>query len=122
VGGVKGFIFPDRLSQRLYFSTTSKVWALLDNGGAATEAWSSAAVPSPSTAVFGELSGVGYVVVGGGDGRLYQLDATTGTQVKSIQLGGLTEIIGAPALDGLHSMAYAGGTAGIVYAVKVPLP
>jgi len=121
-GGVKGFVFPDRLSPRLYFSTTSKVWAVRDNGGAAAEDWSTTAVPSPSSLVFARLGGVGYVFVGGGDGKLYQLDAATGTQVKSIQLGGPTEAIGAPALHLVDSMVYAGSTAGIVYAVKVPLP
>ena len=120
-GGVKGFIFPDRLTQRLYFSTTDKVWALLDNGTSASEAWSTTAVPSPSTLVFGDVGGTGYVFVGGGDGRLYQLDAATGLDVKWVQLAGATDFIGAPTLDVLNSMVYAGSTDGIVYAVKVPL-
>jgi outer membrane protein assembly factor BamB len=122
-GGVKGYIFPDRLSQRLYFSTTTKVWAIDDGGAASSPGWSStAASSSPSTPVFGELGGTGYVFVGGSDGKLYQLDAATGTQVKSVQLGGPVDAIGAPTLDVVHSMVYAGSAAGIVYGVKVPLP
>ena len=121
-GGVKGFIFADRLSQALYFSTTTKVWAVRDDGTAPFELWSTTAVPSPSTLAFLELGGAGYLFVGGGDGRLYQLDAGTGTQVKSVQLGGPGDAIGAPTLDVLNSMAYVGSTAGVVYAVKVPLP
>jgi outer membrane protein assembly factor BamB len=121
-GGVKGFVFADRLSQALYFSTTTTVWAVRDDGSAPLELWSTTAVPSPSSLVFLELGGTGYVFVGGGDGRLYQLDAATGAQVKSVQLGGLTDHIGAPTLDVLNSMAYVGSTAGVVYAVEVPLP
>jgi outer membrane protein assembly factor BamB len=121
-GGVKGFVFADRSSQALYFSTTGKVWAVRDDGSAPFGLWSSAAVPSPSTLAFVELGGTGYLFVGGGDGRLYQVDAATGTQVRSVQLGGPGDAIGAPTLDVLHSMAYVGSTAGIVYAVEVPLP
>jgi outer membrane protein assembly factor BamB len=121
-GGVKGFIFADRQSQALYFSTTNKVWAVRDDGSAPTVLWSTDAVPSPSVLVFLELGGTGYVFVGGGDGRLYQLDAATGTQVKSVQLGGAGDHIGAPTLDVVNSMAYVGSTAGVVYAVGVPLP
>ncbi len=121
-GGVKGFIFADRQTQALYFSTTNKVWAVRDDGAAPFELWSTTVVPSPSILAFLELGGAGYVFVGGGDGRLYQLDAATGTQVKSIQLGGAGDHVGAPTLDVLNSMAYVGSTAGVVYAVGVPLP
>jgi outer membrane protein assembly factor BamB len=121
-GGVKGFVFPDRLSQALYFSTTTKVWALRDDGSAPAELWSTTAVPSPSSLVFVVLGGTGYVYVGGGDGKLYQLDAATGNQVKSVPLGGPTDPIGAPTMDILNSMAYVGSASGVVHAVKVPLP
>ena len=121
-GGVKGFIFADRLSQALYFSTTTKVWAVRDDATAPFALWSTTVVPSPSTLTYLELGGAGYLFVGGGDGRLYQLDAGTGTQVKSVRLGGSGDAIGSPTLDVVNSMAYVGSTAGVVYAVKVPLP
>jgi len=122
VGGVKSFIFPDRLSPRLYLSTTTKVWALSDTGTEAVEDWSTTVVPSPSTPVFVRLGGLGYVFVGGGDGRLYQLDEATGTVVKWVQLGGPSDVMGAPTFDLTHSLVYIGGTAGIIYAVRTPLP
>ena len=123
-GGVKGFLFPDRQGTQsdLYFSTDATVWSIRDDGGSASPNWSSTAVPSPSIPVFGRVGGIPYVFVGGSDGRLYQLDAATGTQVKSVRLGDGSSAIGAPSLDPTNGLVYVGGDAGIVYAVQVPLP
>ena len=48
-GPIKGFVFPDRLDQDLYFSTTTRVWGLTDNGAAAAQKWAAVtSIPSPS--------------------------------------------------------------------------
>src|SRR5262249_31993140 len=51
-GPVKGFVFPDR--SNLYFSTTSKVWGLADQGATVSLLWPAAVdtIPGPSVALF----------------------------------------------------------------------
>jgi hypothetical protein len=121
-GSVKGFLFPDRLSSDLFFSTNGKLWSIRDDGGDAGFNWSTTAVPSPSIPVIGRVGGIAYVFVGGGDGRLYQLDAATGLQVTSVRLGDGSARIGPPSLDATSGLVFAGSEAGILYAVQVPLP
>jgi outer membrane protein assembly factor BamB len=121
-GAVRGFLFPDRLSTDLYFTTDAKVWSIRDDGADAAPNWSSTVVPSPSIPLFGRLGGLGHVYVGGGDGRLYQLDAATGLQVRSIRLGDGLAAIGAPSMDVANGLVFVGSEAGILYAVQVPVP
>ena len=72
-GPVKGFVFPDRLDQDLYFSTTTKVWGLVDNGGSAGQKWPEvSSIPSPSTPF--HPVGSNLVIVGSGNGSLYKID------------------------------------------------
>jgi outer membrane protein assembly factor BamB len=126
-GPVKNFVFPDRVDQDLYFSTTNKVWGIRDGGGAAVKKWVEiASIPSPSTPVHPVGSDILYV--GGGDGRLYQInDALAGNPtpapvVTSVQLGDGGAAAGAPSWDDPNGVVYVGTTAGIVYAVVPPLP
>ena len=65
-----------------------------------------------------------YLYVGGGDGRLYEIDVASadpqGTK-KSVQLETSSQI-GAPSLDGPNNLVLVGSATGVVYAVRVPLP
>jgi hypothetical protein len=65
-----------------------------------------------------------YVVVGSGDGKLYQLDIAGGGPpvVKSIVLGDGLSVIGAPTLDVFYNLVYVGSDSGVIYAVQLPLP
>ena len=121
-GPVKGFLFPDRLSDKVYFATSTKVWGLDDTG---TPAWPEVDIPGPSPVLF--TPGSRYLIVGGNDGRLYQLDVaaanpTTPPLVTSVTLGDGSAALGAPTLDTTHNLVYVGSDAGIVYAVQMPLP
>ena len=121
-GSPKGLLFPDRLSDKVYFATNTKVWALDDTG---TPAWPEVAIPGPSPALF--TPGSRYLIVGGNDGRLYQLDVaaanpTTPPTVTSVTVGDGTAALGAPTLDTTYNLVYVGSDAGIVYAVQLPLP
>ena len=61
--------------------------------------------------------------VGGGDGRLYQLDFSGGgPALTSTVLGDVAGAVGSPALDVSDDTAYVGTDAGRLYAVSLPLP
>ena len=118
-GPVKGFIFSDPPS--LYFSTTNKVWRVIDNLTAPrtlTPAWSVSSIASPSTAV---LTGAG-LYVGSSDGRLYRLTALTNPSptITSAILGDGSAAVGAIGYDFQNGLAYVGTAAGAIYAVTNP--
>ncbi len=121
-GAVKGYIWPQYTTttpRRLYFSTTNTVWALSDNGGSASLLWSTTAIPGPSIPL-APYGGSG-LYIGSADGRLYQLDASTGTIGASVVLGDGAATVGSPAMDVVNNMAYVGSESGAVYGVTLPL-
>ena len=129
-GAIKGFVWPDGVSNRLYVSTTNKVHALSDNGGFVTPFWSSPlSLPSPSTPLV--LSNVLYV--GAGDGRLYRAPSNvpgTPPVPTSVMLGDPTvpKTVGTPAYDRasptttLDDTVVVGTDEGRFYAVAVNPP
>jgi outer membrane protein assembly factor BamB len=122
-GALKGFVFPDRASNDIYFATDNLVWGLTDTGAALTLKFS-VALPNtarPSAALF--VPGDHYLYVGGSDGRLYELDTLQAPPVpKPVTLGNGAAAVGAPSLDRVHDLVHVGTEAGIFYAVQVPLP
>lgn len=118
-GPVKGFISPETtaLPRRLVFSTTSTVWALLDNGTSASLAWRRDSIPSPSAALL--VPNRAAAVVGGGDGRLHQLRLSDGA-VTSVQLGAGDAAVGSPSFDVVNQLAYVGSESGVLYSVALP--
>lgn len=123
-GAVKGFLWPDSgTPTHLYLSTTNRVWKVRDDTSAGVKVWDpGVAVPSPSPAVL--WPGASHLLVGSGDGSLYQLDksGTAGQTAKSVVLGPGTAAVGAVALDVTNGLAHAGSGTGALYAVAVPLP
>lgn len=119
-GPVKAYVLPT--GGHLYFATTSRVHAITDNGGTATAYWATpVAIPSPSAPVV--INGKAYV--GGGDGKLYEIDALTATPgtPKSVVLGDPTQptAVGRPTYDNGYGLLYVGAGNGVVYAVQAPL-
>ena len=120
-------MFPDRIDQDLYFSTTAAVWGIRDAGASAVQKWIAlTSIPSPSTPLHPVGSNVLYV--GGGDGFLYQIDDTLAGDpgpaplVTRVRLGDGSAAVGAPTYDAANNVVYVGTVAGIVYAVVPPLP
>ena len=60
------------------------------------------------------------MLVGAGDGKLYQIDVTDQSLV-SVTLGDGVGAVGAPTFDGLNDVIYVGTDQGIIYAVEYPL-
>jgi len=123
-GPIKNFILPDRLSDAVYFSTTNKVWKMRD-AGVWVPVWETSVIPNPSTPLF--WPGTTHLFVGGGDGRLYQLDvslADPGPTRRFVDLDfdptGFE--VGVPSLDIGFNVLHVGSVRGVFYAVQVPLP
>ncbi len=124
-GQVKGFVFPDRNSDDVYFATDNRVWLVSDAAGGMTENSVVGGVSlgpgvRPSTALF--VPGDHYVYVGGSDGRLYEINVAGAPIVKSVQLGDGLSVVGAPSLDRGYDLVHVGTEAGVFYAVSFPLP
>jgi outer membrane protein assembly factor BamB len=120
-GPVKGFVWPGFGTGELYFATTNTVWGLTDSGSSGTEKWRVTSIPSPSTPTF--VPGTGKLLVGGGDGRLHQLDLTATPPTSKFEiLGAGTAAAGPPSVDIRNGLVYVGTTLGAIYAVVFPLP
>ena len=125
-GQVKGFVFPDRSSDDIYFATDNYVWSVSDTGAAMMTDNLGGGVTlgtgvRPSTALF--APGSQYVYVGGSNGNLYQIYLADGS-LTSVQLGDGSSVVGAPSLDRgyVPNLVHVGTEAGVFYAVEVPLP
>ena len=125
-GQVRGFVFPDRASNDIYFATDNFVWGVTDTGAATmpnkfTGPISLPGGAKPSPVLF--VPGSHYVYVGGSDGKLYELDTLQATPVpKPVTLGDGLAVVGAPSYDRVYNLVHVGTEAGIFYAVQVPLP
>jgi uncharacterized repeat protein (TIGR01451 family) len=122
-GQVKGFVFPDRLTDAIYFATDNKVWSVSDTASGMVENFPPGGLtlldgPRPSAVLF--VPGSHYLYVGGSNGRLYEIDLTNLNQTW-VQLGDGKAVVGAPSLDWENSLVHVGTEAGVFYAVSVPL-
>ena len=122
-GAIKSFVFPHFGTNNLFASTASKVWSIDRVTASVNAPWpvTSASVPSPSTPTVVPGSS-NRVLLGGGDGKLYQLDALSPLPGSSVVLGDGTAAVGTPALDLLNNMVYVGTDQGVIYGVRLPLP
>lgn len=125
-GEVKGFAFPDRRNGDVYLSTNTRVWDVSDTVEPSNPnllpQWSVADIPTPSIVL--HRPGTDYVYVGGGDGRLYEIDVAAGSPQstkKWVTLEAGSQVF-APSLDGPNNLVLVGSATGVVYAVRVPLP
>jgi hypothetical protein len=121
-GPVKGLVWPEVGTTRVFLSTTNTVWGL--EHGSDTPLFSRA-IPSPSAPLLAKDGSDLYLYVGGGDGSLYELDLNnppSNPSQKTLQLGDGGAAIGAPSLDVSTGLLHVGSEAGIIYAVAVPLP
>ncbi|MGH9837978.1 MAG: PQQ-binding-like beta-propeller repeat protein [Blastocatellia bacterium] len=122
-GPVKGFVSADRLSQRLAFSTNTKVHLLADLGSTFSLSWNPPAMLlNPSVTIL--LSGTNQVIVGDTPGRVYDLDASAPTPPLAgfVAFGdpAKTKQPGAPLFDFSSGMVLYGTDEGVLYALKFP--
>lgn len=123
-GAIKAWVLPQRNSNQLYLSTTTRVWCLLDNGASVALKWN-VTLPgvgvAPSTPVY--LNGANTLLVGSGDGKVYLLDTTLNPPptINSVTLSSVsTAGVGTPSFDVVNNVYYVGSQAGVVYVVLYP--
>jgi hypothetical protein len=123
-GPVRGFVWPDRVTDDLYFATDTLVHGVSDDptlgitpNFAAIALAGGGVTPSPVLVA----PGTTWLYVGGSDGKLYEIDVNT-AGVKSVTLGDGLAAVGAPSLDRGYDLVQVGTEAGIFYAVQIPLP
>ncbi len=120
-GAVKGYVWPQAGTSRVYFSTTGQVHAINDDGGSASAYWSA---PVAIASVSPVLVRSGRVYVGGGNSRAYSIDATAATPPapNEVVLGdpAVSKIVGGPTVDVPNSLVLFGTDQGAIYAVSLP--
>jgi outer membrane protein assembly factor BamB len=117
---VTGFVWEDGAGA-LYFSTANgNVWKLQDNGAGAPP---NPASPVWKRAVAGASTPIllDKVYVGASDGRIHQINLTTGVDEKQFQVGDGTSTVGSPSTED-GTQLFVGTAAGALYKVPLPLP
>jgi hypothetical protein len=111
----KGFVWEDfNIPGRLYFVTSDgNVWALA-TPSSASAAWKTKPVSGGTVAQL--LPGNNVLWVGGSNGRLYQLDLTSGAVAKTLTIGSGTLSVG-PVSTETTGELYVGTTDGTLYKV-----
>ena len=118
-GPVRGFVFPDRTNDEVFVSTNTSVWRLADSAPWGIK-WS-VPVNNPSPPLL--WPGTTHVYVGGGDGRLHEIDTQTAVhKTLALDYDPATFVVGAPSLDIGFGLVHVGSERGTFYAVRVPLP
>jgi outer membrane protein assembly factor BamB len=120
---VVGYVWEDvNTAGRLYFSTANgNVWCLQDPGAGAPPNGSSPvwmrAVAGASTPLL-----LDKIYVGSSDGRVHQINLTTGVDEKQFTVGSGTATVGTPSTDGNADKLFVGTSAGTLYQIPLPLP
>lgn len=119
---IKGFVWEDwTTAGRLYFSTADgNVWCLQDPGAGAPP---NPASPVWKTAVAGASTPVllSALYVGSSDGKLHQLNISTGVDEKQFIVGDGTATVGDASTEDTNQV-FVGTTAGKIYKIPLPLP
>jgi hypothetical protein len=122
-GPARGFVFPDRESNDVYFAANTSVWGVTDLAGVLSQKFPPVTLGvgvTPSIVLFSPA--LARLYVGGSDGRLYEVDVSgPSVVVRSVPLGDSLSVVGAPSLDLENNLVHVGTEAGVFYAVSVPL-
>ena len=123
---MKGFVFPDRASNDIYFATDNLVWGVTDTGaGGAGEQVrrgpiSLGAGVKPSAVLF--VPGSHYLYVGGTDGQLHELDMLGAPPEVRSRSATAWRSSALPRSTAASTSSTSAAEAGIFYAVAIPLP
>ena len=129
---MKGFLFPDRRNDNLIFATTTKVWSVSDDapGPSCHELdVDDAGGRNPSIVLYWPQTN--YVYVGGGDGKLWQLDFSATTRATPSSRSPLDPgrrhgpdrgAVARHRRRAPDGSLVVGSESGVLYGVEVPFP
>ncbi len=117
-----GYVWEDAsIAGRLYFTTANgNVWCVQDPGAGsppnpASPVWKRAVAGASTPLLIDQL------FVGSTDGKVHQIDPTTGVDQKQFTVGDGTSTVGVPSTEGSTEL-FVGTTAGTIYKIPLPLP
>jgi len=127
-GGVKNSpaVATASMPYTVVLTTNSQVWSYqfscltnpcLPGGGTFTKFWGGTAINNPSAPL--TYSGLTKVYVGGGDGKIHELDLATGVDAKQ-RLLNTSVTVGDVGIDTVLSLALASASDGRCYAFAIP--
>ncbi len=119
-GPVKDYVWFDTATSRLFFSTNTKVHAVIRSGPGPVSYWTSPVTVAGGPSV--PLLAGDRVYVGNGEGDLVEIDASvTDPTPIIIPLGdpAATFVVGSPSFDGVESQVIVGANTGEIFAVAV---
>jgi hypothetical protein len=119
---VIGYVWEDvNTAGRLYFTTANgNVWCMQDPGAGlppnpATPVWKRAVAGASTPLLIDQL------YVGSTDGKVHQINVTTGVDEKQFTVGDGTSTVGTPTTED-STQIFVGTTAGTLYKIPLPLP
>lgn len=117
-----GYVWEDfSINGRLYFTTADgNVWCVQDPGtgpppNPASPAWKRAVAGASTPLLIDKL------YVGSTDGKVHQIDQTTGVDETQFTVGDGTSTVGTPTSED-DTQLFVGTTAGTLYKIPLPLP
>ena len=118
-GAVKTYVYPDWASTRLFFSTTNRVWALNDGGGAgASVVWSTPASGAGSVAYPSNVIATpSDAWVGSASGELVKFTGANTANPTQSRITLSTGSVGAPIMDYRQGLVCVGTEDGAFFAV-----
>jgi len=117
-GPVKGFVWPDRRDNRIYFASNTRVQCLKDTGTSFTSCGGSWPVSVSSPSMVLQMPGTDFIYVGDSGGNLVQINVSN-QLTTSLPLENNVQI-GSPSLDGPNAILVVGSATGTIYGVRVP--
>jgi outer membrane protein assembly factor BamB len=117
-GPVKGFVWPDRRDNRIYFSSNNNVQCLKDLGNGFTSCGGSWPVSVNSPSMVLQIPGTDFIYVGDSNGNLVQINVSNQSKT-TLPLENNVQI-GAASLDGPNAILVVGSASGTIYGVHVP--
>ena len=117
-----GYVWEDAsITGRLYFTTADgNVWCMQDPGAGPP--------PNPASPVWKRAVGgastpllIDKLYVGSTDGKVHQIDPTTGVDETQFTVGDGTSTVGTPTSED-NTQLFVGTTAGTLYKIPLPLP
>jgi outer membrane protein assembly factor BamB len=103
----------------IVFTRDSTVHSVSFNGTTFTANWVATLTGTPTVSAPVD-DGAGHIYVGGSDGKIHQIDLTTGTDQKQLPSAAISGTIGDPTFNPDLNTVIVGGSDGHIYTFATP--